>query len=63
MLSKQKMSNKCIIDVQISEGNILSQSEPRPGWAEAAKMMNANDDDKCHIIDVPNDFEKTEWTW
>jgi antitoxin MazE len=63
MLLKQlKLSNKSTFDIEIIEGNILIKPKPRQGWAEAAKMMNANGDDNFLLPELPKTFEKEEWT-
>jgi hypothetical protein len=37
--------------------------EPRWEWAEAAQQMQAEEDDKSLMDDLPSDFEKEQWTW
>jgi len=63
LLRQLKLSNKSTVDIEISEGNILIKPEPRQGWAEAAKMMNAAGDDDLLLPDHSNEFENEEWTW
>ena len=63
LLRQLKLSNRSSVEIEISNGSIVIKPEPRQGWAEAAKMMNANGDDSIILPDFPNEFEKDKWTW
>lgn len=63
LLRQLKLSNKSTVEIEISNGSIVIKPEPRQGWAEAAKMMNAAGDDNLLLADLPNEFENDEWTW
>lgn len=53
------------IDLQIQDGTIVisSASAPRSGWAESAKMMSQNQDDRLLDHHRPTKFDETEWKW
>ena len=63
LLRQLKLSNRSTVELEISNGNIVIKPEPRQGWAEAAKTMHASGDDNLLITDLPNEFDKEEWTW
>ncbi|WP_457287222.1 AbrB/MazE/SpoVT family DNA-binding domain-containing protein [Pedobacter sp. UYP24] len=63
LLRQLKLTNKSTVELEINNENIFIKPEPRQGWAEAAKMMNAAGDDNLLLADFPNEFEKDEWTW
>ena len=63
LLRQLNLSFKSVVEVEIENGAIIIKPEPRLGWAEAAKQMNAAGDDELLLRDVPNDFDKEEWTW
>lgn len=63
LLKQLKLSNRSAVALEISDGSIIIKPEPRQGWAEAAKQMNAAGDDQLLSGDSPNEFEKEEWTW
>lgn len=45
LLKQLKLSNRSTVELEINNGSIMIKPEPRQGWAEAAKMMNAAGDD------------------
>jgi antitoxin MazE len=53
------------VDVQVREGAIVisSRSEPRAGWAEAARRMRERGDDR--LLDEPSStrFDNEQWRW
>lgn len=63
LLRQLKLSNRSTVELEIDNGSIIIKPEPRQGWAEAAKQMSAADDDHLLLGDLPNEFEKEEWTW
>ncbi len=63
LLKQLKLSNRSTVELEINNGSIIIKPEPRQGWAEAAKVMNAIGDDNFLLADFPNEFEKDEWTW
>lgn len=63
LLRQLKLSNRSTVELEINNGSIIIKPEPRQGWAEAAKQMNAAGDDQLLLGDFPNEFEKEEWTW
>lgn len=63
LLRQLKLSNRSTVELEINNGSIIIKPEPRQGWAEAAKEMNAAGDDQLLLGDFPNEFEKEEWTW
>lgn len=63
LLRQLKLSNRSTVELEISNGTIVIKPEPRQGWAEAAKIMNTEGDDHLLLTDLPDEFEKDEWTW
>jgi antitoxin MazE len=63
LLRKLKLSFKSTVEIDVNNGAIIIKPEPRQGWAEAAKQMNACKDDDLLLDDLPSDFENEEWTW
>jgi antitoxin MazE len=55
MLRRLHLSLKSAVNVSVDDGKIIIKSEPRQGWAEAAKLMNEAGDDVLLIPDVFND--------
>ncbi|RYY24012.1 MAG: AbrB/MazE/SpoVT family DNA-binding domain-containing protein [Sphingobacteriaceae bacterium] len=63
LLQQLHLSSASSVEIEVENGKIIIKPELRHGWAEAAKRMNANGDDKLLLKDELNDFEKNEWTW
>jgi antitoxin MazE len=63
LLRQLKLSSRSTVELEISNGSIVIKPEPRQGWAEAAKMMNAAEDDNLLLPDHSTEFENEEWTW
>ncbi|RYY22168.1 MAG: AbrB/MazE/SpoVT family DNA-binding domain-containing protein [Sphingobacteriaceae bacterium] len=63
LLQQLNLSSASTVEIEIDNGKIIIKPEPRQGWAEAAKQMNAAGDDELLVKDFPNDFDKDEWTW
>jgi antitoxin MazE len=63
LLRRVKLSSGSKVSLQIVNGKIVIKPDPRQGWAEAAKAMNAAGDDNFIATDLPSEFEKEEWTW
>lgn len=51
------------MELKISNGSIVIKPELRQEWAEAAKIMNAADDNDFVLPDLFDKFENEEWTW
>jgi antitoxin MazE len=53
------------VELQAEPGRILisKPSQPRAGWADAARRMREHGED--HLIDqpMPTRFDKEEWKW
>lgn len=63
LLRQLKLSSRSTVELEVRNGSIVIKPEPRQGWAETAKMMNAGEDDDLLLPDHANDFENEEWTW
>jgi antitoxin MazE len=63
LLRQLKLSFKSTVEIEVDNGTIVIKPEPRQGWAKAAKQMSSEGDDTLLIQDIPNDFDKEEWTW
>lgn len=53
------------VELQAEPGRILisKPSQPRAGWAEAARRMREHNDDQLLAPPTPTRFDKEEWTW
>jgi len=54
------------VEVRARNGVITISSpaaRPRAGWAEAAKRMRSNDDDRLSDETTPTRFDEEEWKW
>lgn len=53
------------VELQAEPGRILISklSQPRAGWADAARRLREQGDD--HLIDqpIPTQFDREEWKW
>jgi antitoxin MazE len=68
ILKQVKITEGEGLEMEVKEGTILLSpvdNNPRKGWAEAFAIAVAEDGDVSddEIIDIPNEFDKTEWTW
>lgn len=63
LLRQLNLSFRSAVQVEIDNGVIIIKPDPREGWAEAAKQMHAAEDDGLLLGDLPNEFDKEEWTW
>lgn len=54
-----------VVDLQVQEGSIVisSASVPRTGWAEAAKKISQDQDDRLLDQPRPTKFDEIEWKW
>ena len=54
------------VDVTAKRGTLIIRPihSPRAGWAEAFLVMNRNGDDlPLDVVDVPSEWDETEWEW
>jgi antitoxin MazE len=53
------------VELRVKEGTILIQSftEPRAGWADAARRLAAEEGSKLLDAPTPTRFDETEWRW
>lgn len=63
ILQQLNLTSTSTVEIIIENGKIIIKPEPRQGWAEAAKQMNAAGDDELLLKDLPNEFDRDEWTW
>jgi len=63
LLKQLNLSFKSSVELEVHDGAIVIKPEPRPGWAEAAQRMHAEEDDEPLLDDGSTEFEKDEWTW
>lgn len=63
MLRKLRLSLKSAVNVSIEGEKIVIKSEPRQGWAEAAKLMHGSGDDELLIPDIFDDEDLSNLTW
>lgn len=63
LLQELNLSSNSTVEMEIDNGAIIIKPNPREGWAEAAKQMHAAGDDQLLVEDVPNEFDRNEWTW
>lgn len=63
LLRQLNLTLKSIVEVVIENGNIIIKPNLRQGWAEVAKQIHIEKDDKLLSEDFPNKFDQEEWTW
>lgn len=63
ILHKLRLSIKSAVNIKVEGEKIVIQSEPRQGWAEAAKRMHAAGDDQPLIPDVFEDEDLSDIPW
>ena len=53
------------VELQAEPGQLIVRAarQPRAGWAEAARMMRAHDDDKLTLEPASNEFDRDDWEW
>jgi antitoxin MazE len=53
------------VDIQARRGAIIITSRKirRAGWAEAAKLAHAREDDRLVAPLLPTHFDANEWQW
>lgn len=53
------------VELQAEPGRILisKPSQPRAGWAEAARRMREEGEDRLIDQPTPTRFDKEEWKW
>ena len=53
------------VDLQAEPGRILisKTAHPRTGWAEAARRMRAQGEDRLLDPPMATQFDKEEWKW
>ena len=65
LLKSLNLGFKSLVSITTDDGSIVIKPAIRAGWATAASLCNANDDDQLSIPDVLNEdkFVEEEWTW
>ncbi|MBQ8243118.1 MAG: AbrB/MazE/SpoVT family DNA-binding domain-containing protein [Bacteroidaceae bacterium] len=65
LLKSLNLGFKSLVSITTDDGSIVIKPATRAGWATAASLCNANDDDQLSIPDVLNEdkFVEEEWTW
>ena len=63
LLAKARLPGQVKIEAREGVITISSASHPRAGWAEAARLAHARDEDK--LLDPPTStrFGRLEWKW
>ena len=53
------------VELQAEPGRILisKTAQPRAGWAEAARRMRAQSEDRLLDPPTPTRFDREEWKW
>ncbi|MDF0673074.1 MAG: AbrB/MazE/SpoVT family DNA-binding domain-containing protein [Nitrospira sp.] len=53
------------VELQAEPGRILisKPSQPRAGWADAARRMREQGEDRLIDQPTPTQFDKKEWKW
>ena len=63
ILDKAHLSLKSIVRLSLEGDDIVIRTNPRKGWAEAAKQAHKSGDDKLLVSDVFEDEKFEDWTW
>jgi antitoxin MazE len=63
LLQEAQLENE--VELQAEPGRILisKSAKPRAGWAEAARLMRARNEDRLVDPLTPTRFDKEEWKW
>lgn len=63
LLQEAKLENE--VELQAEPGRILisKTAQLRAGWAEAARSMRAQGEDRLLDPPTPTRFDKKEWKW
>ena len=53
------------VELRVGHGGIviLPARSPRSGWAEAARVLRARDEDRLLDPPAPTRFDEEEWEW
>jgi antitoxin MazE len=53
------------VELQAEPGRLIVRAarEPRAGWAEAAQVMRARNDDQLTLEPSGTRFDREEWEW
>lgn len=53
------------VELQAEPGRILisKPSQPRAGWADAARRMREQDEDRLIDQSIPTRFDTDDWKW
>ena len=53
------------VELQAERGRILisKPSQPRAGWADAARRMREQDEDRLIDQPIPTRFDTDDWKW
>lgn len=53
------------VELQAEPGRLIVRAarQPRAGWAEAAKVMRAREDDRLALAPISTVFDRDEWEW
>ena len=54
-----------VVELRITETGLAleSLSEPRAGWAEAARALTESESDEEAVPFVSNEFDESDWEW
>lgn len=63
VLCKLRLTLKSAVTITIDGDAIIIKSQPRQGWAEAARQAHNNGDDQLIAPDVFPDENMEEWQW
>ena len=53
------------VELQAEPGRLIVRAarQPRAGWADAAKIMRAREDDRLALPSAGTAFDRDEWEW
>ena len=53
------------VELQAEPGRLIVRAarQPRAGWADAAKIMRAREDDRLILPSESTAFDRDEWEW
>lgn len=63
MIEQVGLTEEVELEVRGSEIVIFSSDVPRRGWAEAARALVAEGDDRLLDEPLPTVFDQDEWEW
>lgn len=63
LIEQAGLTDEVELRMQAGAITIRAATDARAGWAEAAKLMRARDDDRLIDPPTPTRFDEDDWEW